>query len=147
MRFLAAGRSRDLAWDRHLRSKYGSIPNLEMVGFIDQFQSEELWQMLSRSWILVNTSVREGLPNVFIEAAAHRCAILSAVDPDGFASHFGYHANKDDYFTGLETLLHNDLWKVRAQQGYEYVRKHFASDIAIDQHLEAYQLAPSRIGR
>lgn len=136
--FVAAGKSRDLAWDRHLRSTYGSIPNLEMVGFIDQFQSEELWRILGRSWILVNTSVREGLPNSFIEAAAHRCAILSSVDPDGFASQFGYHARRDDFPDGLETLLRNDLWLERAQLGYEYVRNTFSCDIAITQHLLAY---------
>jgi len=137
--FVAAGKSRDQAWDSYLRSKYGSIPNIEMVGFIDQFQSDELWRLLGKSWILINTSIREGLPNAFLEAAAHRCAILSAVDPDGFASQFGYHASRDDFSTGLETLLHNDLWRVRAQQGYEIVKKNFASDIAIDQHLEVYR--------
>lgn len=138
VRFLAAGKSRDKEWDRHLRSKYGDIPNLEMVGFIDQFQTDELSRLLGRSWILVNTAAREGLPNAYIEAAAHRCAILSAVDPDGFASKFGYHASKDDFAKGLKTLLKDDLWMSSGQQGYEFVSEVFLCDKAIDQHLAIY---------
>lgn len=141
--FIAAGKSRDKDWDRRLRTKYGNVPNLEMLGFINQFQSAELSNILDKSWILVNTAMREGLPNAFIEAAASRCAILSAVDPDGFATHFGYHAVHDDFSKGLETLLTDDLWRERAQQGYEYVKQVFNCTTAIERHLEEYrQLLP-----
>jgi len=136
--FIAAGKSRDKAWDRRLRTKYGNVPNLEMLGFINQFQSVELSNILDKSWILVNTAMREGLPNAFIEAAASRCAILSAVDPDGFATHFGYHAVHDDFSKGLEILLADNLWGERAQQGYEYVKKVFNCNTAIERHLEEY---------
>jgi glycosyltransferase involved in cell wall biosynthesis len=137
--FLAAGASRDKEWDQDLRSKYGNLPNLEMLGFIDQFRSDQLSSLLSKSWIMVNTASREGLPNAFIEAAAHRCAILSAVDPDGFASQFGYHAAQDNFAQGLETLLKNEQWIQCAQRGYEYVNATFACDNVIDQHLAIYE--------
>jgi glycosyltransferase involved in cell wall biosynthesis len=139
VQFLAAGRSRDEQWDQYLRTKYGHLPNLEILGFIDQFQSDRLSSLLGKSWILVNTAAREGLPNAYIEAAAHRCAILSAVDPDGFASQFGYHASQDDFAEGLEVLLQNDRWVQCAQRGYDYVRETFDCDKAIDQHLTVYE--------
>ena len=139
VRFLAAGKSRDQEWDQHLHAKYGHLPNLEMLDFIDQFQSDRLSTLLGKSWILINTAAREGLPNSFIEAAAHRCAILSAVDPDGFATRFGYHASQDDFARGLDILLQNDRWMQSAQSGYEYVRETFACDKAIDQHLTVYE--------
>ena len=138
VRFLAAGKSRDQEWDQHLRSKYESIPNLEMVGFIDQFKTDELSRLLGRSWILVNTAAREGLPNAYIEAAAHRCAVLSAVDPDGFASRFGYHAVQEDFSKGLQTLLADDLWMKCGQRGFDYVSEIFECDKAIDKHLAIY---------
>jgi len=144
VRFLAAGQSRDPARDEELRSRYGGLPNLEMLGFIDQFRSNELSNLLARSWIMVNTAAREGLPNAFIEAAAHRCAILSAVNPDGFASQFGYHANKDDFVDGLKTLLSKNNWKQQAARGYEYVSEVFALEKAIDQHLRIYERLISR---
>lgn len=137
--FLAAGKSRDQSWDQYLRTRYGNLPNLEMVGFIDQFRSDELSRLLGQSWILVNTAAREGLPNAFIEAAAHGCAILSAVDPDGFASRFGYHAEKDDFVQGLDTLLQNDRWRQFAAQGLEYVRQVFSLEQSIERHLNIYQ--------
>ena len=43
-----------------------------MLGFVDQFQSARLQSILSQSWILVNTSVREGLPTSFLEALANQ---------------------------------------------------------------------------
>src|SRR6185312_6099103 len=42
VRFLAVGRSRDAAYDRSLRERYGHLSNLELTGFVDQFGSGEL---------------------------------------------------------------------------------------------------------
>jgi glycosyltransferase involved in cell wall biosynthesis len=110
-----------------------------MLGFIDQFNGEKLWQVFNQSWILVNTAAREGLPNALKEAAAHGCAILSSVDPDGFASRFGYHARRDDFVSGLQALLDNNEWQRRGLQGREYVRQEFEIHKAIDQYVQVYQ--------
>lgn len=139
VRFLAVGKSRDLAYDQALRQQYGSLPNLELLGFIDQFRTDELVRLLEKSWILVNTAAREGLPNAFIEAAAHGCAILSAVDPDGFASRFGQHVKDDDFTGGLRALLQGETWREKARQGHEYVSNTFSLERSIDRHLEIYQ--------
>ena len=146
VRFLAAGQSRDAEWDQHLRQTYGDLPNLELLGFIDQFRSDELSRLLGRSWILVNTAAREGLPNAFIEAAAHGCAILSAVDPDDFASSFGCHVQDGEqseglverFAGGLSALLQDDHWRQCAAQGHAYVRQTFSLENAIQQHLAIY---------
>lgn len=139
VRFIAVGGSRDSAWEKSLREQYGGLENLEMVGFINQFESDRLSQILHESWILVNTAAREGLPNAFIEACAHGCAILSAVDPDGFASRFGYHVRDDDFAQGLRSLLEGGLWLNRAEEGYAYVRTTFSLDQAMQAHLMVYQ--------
>jgi glycosyltransferase involved in cell wall biosynthesis len=138
VRFLAVGRSRDAAYDRSLRERYGQLSNLELTGFVDQFGSGELSAILGRSWIVVNTAAREGLPNAFIEAAAHRCAILSAVDPDGFASRFGARVDGGDFAGGLAWLLERDRWRERGTRGYAHVRDTFELRRAVDQHLAVY---------
>jgi glycosyltransferase involved in cell wall biosynthesis len=138
VRFLAAGKSRDPAYERSLRDRYGKLPNLQMLGFIDQFRGPELSQLLGRSWILINTAAREGLPNAFIEAAAHGCAILSAVDPDQFASRFGYHATEDDFADGLTRLLEGNQWRQLGEAGRDHVRRVFSLKPAIDRHIEIY---------
>jgi glycosyltransferase involved in cell wall biosynthesis len=137
--FLAVGRSRDARYDRELRERYGHLPNLELTGFVDQFGSEELSSILGRSWILVNTAAREGLPNAFLEAAAHRCAILSEVDPDGFASHFGARVEAADFASGLAWLLDNDRWRERGARGQAHVREFFELHRAMDDHLAVYE--------
>jgi glycosyltransferase involved in cell wall biosynthesis len=110
-----------------------------MPGHVDQFESGQVESVLSSSWILVNTSVREGLPNAFLEAAAHGCAILSSEDPDGFASRFGIRVEDDDFAAGLDQLLTADRWRERGGQGREYVRKTFELELAIGRHLNLYR--------
>ena len=105
VRFIAAGISRDKTWDQYLRNTYSQIPNLEMTGFVDQFNSDMHSVILEKSWVMVNTASREGLPNAFLEAAANGCAILSTVNPGQFASDFGCHVEHDRLGEGLEFLL------------------------------------------
>ncbi len=138
VRFLAAGKSRDPGFETALRDRYGNLANVEMLGFLDQFSGTEISRLLSRSWILVNTAAREGLPNAFIEAAAHGCAILSAVDPDSFASRFGHHAADDNFVRGLTSLLESNHWRQLGEAGREYVGRVFSLKSAIDRHIEIY---------
>ena len=87
----------------------------------------------------MNTSTREGLPNSFLEAAAHGCAILSAVNPDGFASEFGWHVKDDRFALGLQELLHHHHWKEKGLRGQAHVIKTFEITHAIDEHLRRYE--------
>jgi glycosyltransferase involved in cell wall biosynthesis len=140
VRFLIAGKSRDPAYGRDLEARYGSLPNLEFLGFVDQFRTgAKHSDLLEKSWILVNTANREGLPNAFLEAAAHGCAILSAVDPDGFASRFGYRAKDDDFARGLAWLLEERRWEERGRTGNRHVKAVFGTEHAIDCHVEIYR--------
>ena len=139
VRFVAAGVSRNPVYGQFLREQASSLPNLSMPGFIDPFDSDDFTGLLGRSWILANTSPKEGLPNVFIEAAAHRCAILSSVDPDGFTTNYGVHVHDDDFSAGLRKLLENDFWREQAAKGFDYVSSTFSADKSIDQHVRIYQ--------
>jgi glycosyltransferase involved in cell wall biosynthesis len=142
VRFICVGGTNERDYEDSLRRRYARLPNLEMTGTIDQFQTDALQRILEQSWVLVNTAAREGLPTTFLEAAASRCAILSRVDSDGFASRFGYHARDDaDLAQGLGFLLADNRWKGRGELGAEYVHSVFATDHAIDRHLEAYRSA------
>jgi len=148
--FVAAGSALDKSWENALRKKYGAAPNLELHGRIDQFKEPEKHSsLLSRCWMMVNTSTKEALPNAFLEAAAHRCAIIAGLDPDGFSSNFGYYVQPadpnhelpvaDDFATGVRWLLESDRWRERGKRGYEHILNVFESDRAIQLHLDAYQ--------
>jgi glycosyltransferase involved in cell wall biosynthesis len=139
VRFVIAGASRDPQYDHKIRNQLASFPNVELLGFINQFETKKISEVLSESWIHVNTAAREGLPNSFIEACAHRCAILSSVDPDGFATQFGYYSNVDNFSKGLDWLLQNEKWKNKGLAGYEYVKANFSTINSIDRHVSIYQ--------
>lgn len=155
VRFVALGKAHNRRRDAGLRKKYSEIPNLQLVGFVNPFESDRLQHVLEKSWIMINTAAREGLPAAYIESAAHRCAILSAIDADGFASRGGYHIKAtdksnqppelggehvtvDDYATGLEWLLENDRWREQAQAGHEYVLQVHDQNRVVDNHLAIY---------
>lgn len=139
VRFIAVGAANSVRMDSLLRHRYGAIANLELTGFLDRFASLRFAEILSRSWVLVNTAAREGLPVTFLEAASYRCAIVSQVNPDEFASRFGYHAETGDFEAGLKTLLDNDSWRACGEAAYDYVRTTHALDVVIDKHLEVYR--------
>jgi glycosyltransferase involved in cell wall biosynthesis len=138
VKFVIAGSSRDKAWEAELATGFASLPNVRQLGFVDQFRSPLHQETLEQSWIFANTAKREGLPNSFIEAAANGCAILSSNDPDGFASRFGEHVADDDFTAGLERLLAEDRWRRLGAAGRSYVASTFATELAIQNHVEAY---------
>jgi glycosyltransferase involved in cell wall biosynthesis len=139
VRFVAMGQARTAARTEALRRRYAGLANLELQGFVDQFSSERFQQILSRSWILVNTALREGLPRSFLEAASFRCAILSRVDPDGFASRFGQRVEGDNFAAGLRFLLTDNAWRGRGEAAHAYVSGKYGYEASISQHLEAYR--------
>jgi len=136
--FIAVGGARDPQQDGKLRRHYGGIKNLNMTGVLDQFQTSAWSDVLSKSWILVNTSLREGLPTSLIEAAAHRCAILSFTDPDGFATRFGVSAQEGKLREGLDTLLADNRWKSLGEAGYQHVKDIFSVENTIAAHINLY---------
>jgi glycosyltransferase involved in cell wall biosynthesis len=137
--FIALGKGRDSHWEKTLTDTYNQLPNLTIKGFVNQFQAGEHASTLSQSWVLINTSAREGLPNSMLEAAAYRCAILSSVNPDDFSSNFGYYAEKDDFSTGLTWLLADNRWKTQAEKGCQYILQNYEISKAIQQHLDVYR--------
>lgn len=135
VRFIVAGKAHDPRRNREMRQMMRGVPNLEHRGFVEGAEKKEL---LDESWVLVNTSHVECLPVAFLEAAAHRCSILSPHDPDGFATRFGHHVTGDDYESGLRWLLEDERWREKGKEGYRYVSEAHEAGRVVDLHLEHY---------
>lgn len=140
-RFKIVGKAESEARDLELRQRYGSQPNVEWEGYLDRFaEPERMRAVLAETWVLVNTASREGLPISFMEAAGYGCAIVSAVDPDGFASRFGVPVADDDFEKALAGFL-ADVGAVReagnAARGY--IQSLYESSKATDTHIQAYR--------
>lgn len=140
-RFIAAGASQDDSYAAELLHRYSGLPNLELTGFVDQFASDALSRIFAESWVLVNTSAKEALPNAFIEAAGHRCAILSPFDPDGFATRSGCRVRDGDFAAGLAWLFEGDSWRALGEAGARHAKEFFDTDAVIDRHLAFYDAA------
>ena len=148
-RFVAAGggsAAAESGYAEKLRRQFSGIPNLELPGFINRFtQREKMEALLDETWVLVNTAAREGLPLTFLEAAAHGCAILSAVNPDDFAERFGVHVKKDDFAGGLRRLLAASP-AASGAAAHAYVRSTYECHEALNAHEEEYHRHARRKG-
>lgn len=123
--------------DDYFRKKYSHVKNLHFLGFQT---GEEKERILSRAWILINTSAYECLPISFLEAMAHKCALLSTQNPDGYTEKFGsWVSNPNQLSTNLELLLKNDSWSEKGKKGYEFVKKTHSTEIGVKNHVSLYR--------
>jgi glycosyltransferase involved in cell wall biosynthesis len=139
IKFIVVGKSRSINFENSLRKKYENLKNLEITGFINQFENNRISEILEKSWVLVNPSVREGLPNSFLEALAHKCAILSSVNPENIVEKFGFYVKDDDFAAGLNNLLTNNNWKKKGEDGQRYVIENYELDYTIEKHIKIYK--------
>jgi glycosyltransferase involved in cell wall biosynthesis len=136
VKFVAAGAAHDPVRDQQLRKEFSNIPNLEMPGLLF---GKQKYDLLEKTWILINTSIRECLPVSFLEAAAYKCAILSSNNPDDFAGNFGYHVQDEDFAGGLRFLLRDEVWREKGAKGHGYVKETHELGRVIDQHVKVYK--------
>jgi glycosyltransferase involved in cell wall biosynthesis len=139
--FVAVGQgsaSAESSYDATLRTRYGGIPNLQLPGFINKFKEpERMSALLGHAHVFVNTAAREGLPLTFLEAAAHGCAILSAVNPDGFADRFGVQVTDGNFVDGVRRILAADPEALGAR-AREYVLATYERSAALKAHIAEY---------
>jgi glycosyltransferase involved in cell wall biosynthesis len=136
--FLMVGKAEDANWQKTLEKMAEPISNLRLLGYIDKFDDDNFYDVYESSWVFVNTASREAHPLTFFEAAGRGCAILSYVNPDNFASEFGYWAADEDFEKGLRTLLEKGDWQRRGQAGYEYVKENYNYKKAAQAHMDVY---------
>jgi glycosyltransferase involved in cell wall biosynthesis len=139
IRFTVIGRANSRKRQAYLEALAAKYPNVVMAGFLDKFSSPEFGEILSRASVLVNTSGKESLPVSFVEAAARGCAILSRVDPDGFASRFGCVVDSDDYESGLAYLLEDERFRELGRKAHAYVYDKYRFNRAIEAHIAMYE--------
>ena len=133
--FIAVGKPNPLYEElyRQIVEKYRGLKKLKITGFVSE---EEKSRILSKSWILCLPSVREGLPIAFLEALAHKCALLSSVNSDGLVEKFGYYVESEDFSCGIRGLMNSGMWREKGEAGYHYVKQFHHLDGVIDRLIE-----------
>jgi glycosyltransferase involved in cell wall biosynthesis len=110
-----------------------------MPGFVPRFGERTVADYYEKAWVLVNTSAREGLPYTFMEAGAYGVALLSALDPEDFASRFGYYAANDDFEEGLAYLLKDDVWRTKGELAAHFIAETWNESNCLDEHIRIYE--------
>lgn len=104
--------------------------NVRLLGQVDNADARAI---LGSAWVLVNTSIHEGLALSFLEALHAGTPIVAGQDPEDVVSRFGRHVGYwgsdglggvDAYATALEELLDDeDLRHRLGHEGREWVRR------------------------
>lgn len=138
VKFVMVGKAEDAGWQAQLESLARPVTNLQLLGYIDKFDDQRFYDIYNSAWVFVNTASREAHPLTFFEAAGRGCAIMSYVNPDNFASNFGYWASDEDFAEGLSDLLANERWRDLGKKAHKYVREHYRYEVAAVAHLAMY---------
>lgn len=119
----------------YLKDQYKSFSNIHFEEFISEERKGEL---LKQAWILLNTSVREGLPVTFLEAMVRKTCIVSEVDPDGYATRFGVAVREGKYAEAIRMAINGGLYMEKGKLGFEHaVAVHEISSV-MNKHVEIY---------
>ena len=102
--------------------------NVSLMGHVGE---EEKIKILSAAWVLINTSIHEGLAVSFQEALKCETPILSSVNPEDVVSRFGIYVGRWDgsgmegmpkFIEGLTKLLEDHELRTRlGKEGREWV--------------------------
>ena len=79
-------------------------PNLELLGHLD---GKEKFERISQAWLLINTSIHEGLPVSFVEALQCETPLVSCVNPERVPERFGEYVGefRGDGMSGVDTFV------------------------------------------
>ena len=111
-----------------MMERYKKIENLKFLGLTI---GKEKAEILSRAWVLINTSIYEALPMSFQEALSYKMAILSCQNPDAITSDYGSYTGQPfgygyheipRFVKGLQYLLSNSRWKEKGEKGYAFIK-------------------------
>ncbi len=101
-----------------------NIRNLKVLG---ELSYDETQEYLSRCWVYINTSEREGFPNTFLESWINRTLIITfGADPDGLiSSSLGVKVdNVEDAIRIIKDFAENrSKYQDIIDRAYEYVIK------------------------
>ena len=122
----------------YLKKEFSQLKNLTIMGFVSEEKKREI---IGKSWGLLNTSIREGLPITFLEAMAEGTPIISYVDPDMYTSRFGIKVdyNIDSFKQGIEKAVTEKLYDKIGNKEREYVLKEHELEVVMNKHLQIYE--------
>lgn len=125
--------------EEYLKKQFSDLKNLKILGFISEDKKREI---IGRSWALLNTSIREGLPSAFEEALAEGTPLVSYVDPDQYVSKFGIKAKSytvEDFVEAIKNIIKDEGFRDIGLKSIPFIKKNHEIKAVIDRHLQIYK--------
>lgn len=119
---------------RSLMKAYEKYDHIHFMNFISEEDKQEI---LGKSWILLNTSVREGLPISFLEAGGKGCAIVSSVNPDYYSSKFGSFVEKGEFSSTIRSLIKGEECFELGKKAHKQMLDHHQTTVVMQENISA----------
>ncbi len=129
----------DSILDKTFRQKSVEIKNFDYIGFVP---FRKIAHYFAHATLLINTSVREGFPNVFLQAWQNGTPVISLhVDPDRIISTYGIgmcaSGNLQTMCDSINTLMKNhDLLKKMRNKSVDYVQQEHDLQKGINEYIK-----------
>lgn len=124
--------------EEYLKKQFSDLKNLKILGFISEDKKREI---IGRSWALLNTSIREGLPSVFEEALAEGTPLVSYVDPDQYVSKFGIKAKSytvEDFVEAIKNIIKGEKFRDTRLTSIPFIKENHEATAVMNRHLKIY---------
>jgi glycosyltransferase involved in cell wall biosynthesis len=119
------------------------IPNIRYLGHIEGAAKQA---ELERGWVLLNTSIHEGLAVSYLEGLGHEMPLVSCVDTEGLATRFGraiarHPGDGLDALPAFEAALrelfsNTDLRKKLGKEGRQWVEDTHSPEAFVESFFE-----------
>ena len=141
IKFHLVGKSNDANYFASLSEKAQRL-GVEMPGFCDY---NGTWNYYQNACIFISTSLREGLPNSFIQAWQMGTPVFSLnIDPNGWLAQksIGFCSQGDLTLLEdkiVETVMNKDEWQKMSLNASTFAKKTFSNPNIIKSYLEVFQ--------
>ena len=140
--FLVVGEMDNREHLKQIVEEAKAIPNLKMLG---KRTGRDLYEVLNRSWLLVNTSIHEGMPQSILETLAFGVPVVSSLDYAGTIDIFGVSVGLtqgdglqevDSFCRTINDLIQDDARRERlGQAGRQFVEDNYSDEAFLGQFL------------
>lgn len=110
-----------------------NIPNLKLLG---KRTGRDLEDLLEKTWVLINTSIHEGMPQSILQALSYEVPVLSALGFGGTINRYGIQASEahsdgldeiEPFCRELSSLLNSDSKRTElGRAGLEFVKENYS---------------------
>lgn len=125
--------------EEYLKEQFSDLKNLKILGFISEDKKREI---IGRSWALLNTSIREGLPSTFEEALAEGTPLVSYVDPDQYVSKFGIKAKSytvEGFVEAIKNIIEDERFRNIGSTSIPFIKENHEATVVMNRHLKIYK--------